>query len=100
VTTRDLADAITAAGFSVSRAQVALTQPIKEIGVHPVAVVLHPEVSATVTVNVARSQDEAERQARGEDLTVRDREPELEAVEVEAEDGRGEPGAEEATEPE
>ncbi len=100
VTTRDVAEASTAAGFSVTRAQVALSQPIKEIGLHPVAVVLHPEVSATVTVNVARSPDEAERQARGEDLTVREREPEEEAVEAPAEGPEGEAVAEDAKEPE
>jgi large subunit ribosomal protein L9 len=101
VTTRDIAEASTAAGFSVTRAQVALGQPIKEIGLHPVSIVLHPEVSATVTVNVARSPDEAERQARGEDLTVREREPEEEeAAEAPAEGADGETPAAEATEPE
>jgi large subunit ribosomal protein L9 len=62
---------LTAAGFTVGRNQVALTQPIKTIGLHSVAIVLHPEVESKVTINVARSEDEAERQARGEDLTVR-----------------------------
>ncbi len=100
VTTRDLAEAVTAAGFSVSRAQVALSQPIKDIGLHPVAVVLHPEVSATVTVNVARSADEAERQARGEDLTVRERAPEEVGIQAEAEGPEGEQPAEEAQQPE
>ena len=72
VTTRDLAVAMTEGGFSVNRNQVDLNQPIKSIGLHKIAVVLHPEVSVTITVNVARSADEAERQARGEDLTVRE----------------------------
>lgn len=72
VSTRDLADAMTAGGFTVARTQVALTQPIKSIGLHRVTVALHPEVEITITANVARSADEAERQARGEDLTVRE----------------------------
>jgi large subunit ribosomal protein L9 len=70
VSTRDLADAMEAAGFGVGRGQVELNQPIKRIGLHTVAIALHPEVEASVTVNVARSADEAARQARGEDLTV------------------------------
>ncbi len=69
VTPRDLAETMTENGFSVSRSQVQLGQPIKTIGLHNVAIGLHPEVSATVVVNVARSADEAERQARGEDVT-------------------------------
>lgn len=77
VTPRDLADAITEAGFSVSRSQVALGQPIKSIGLHKVSIALHPDVTATIVANVARSPDEAERQARGEDLTA----PEAEVVE-------------------
>ena len=76
VSTRDLAEAMEAAGFSVGRNQVALNQPIKTIGLHKVAIMLHPEVESSVTVNVARSADEAERQARGEDLTTVAAEPE------------------------
>jgi large subunit ribosomal protein L9 len=72
VSTRDLAEAITAAGFSIERSQVALNQPIKTIGLHTVAIALHPEVSTNITVNVARSPDEAERQTRGEDLSQRE----------------------------
>jgi len=71
VTARDLAEAMEAGGFSVSRSQVALNSPIKTIGLHSVPIALHPEVEAKVTVNVARSEDEAQRQARGEDLTLR-----------------------------
>lgn len=78
VTARDLADAVTAGGFSVGRAQVVLHQPIKTIGLHTVAIALHPEVESKVTVNVARSEDEALRQARGEDLTAQGDEPETE----------------------
>jgi large subunit ribosomal protein L9 len=69
VSTRDLAEAMDAAGFKVARNQVNLNQPIKTIGLHTVPIGLHAEVEASVTVNVARSEDEAVRQARGEDLT-------------------------------
>ena len=70
VTTRDIAEAATAGGFTLDRRQVVLDQPIKTLGVHAVRVSLHPEVAVKVSVNVARSADEAERQARGEDVTV------------------------------
>lgn len=70
VSTRDLADAMDAIGFKVERNQVELGHPIKKIGLHTVAIALHAEVETSVTVNVARSEDEAERQARGEDLTA------------------------------
>ncbi len=63
VTTRDAAEAATAEGFSVDRKQVVLGQPIKDLGVHEVQVVLHPEVTATIELNVARSPEEAELQA-------------------------------------
>lgn len=69
VSTRDIADIITAEGFSIIRTQVELNHPIKAIGMHNVAINLHPEVQVTVTINIARSADEAERQAAGEDLT-------------------------------
>ena len=65
---RDVADAIRASGGQVDRSQVVLDKPIKTIGVHAVKVRLHPEVTVTVNVNVARSNDEAERQARGENV--------------------------------
>jgi len=68
VSPRDIADAITAGGFTVSRTQVPLHKPIKMIGLVPISVVLHPEVRVAVTLNVARSEEEAERQARGEDV--------------------------------
>ncbi|MEP0070173.1 50S ribosomal protein L9 [Pyruvatibacter sp.] len=70
VATRDIAAGLTEGGFSVERQQVILQRPIKVLGLHDVTVRLHPEVTATVTVNVARTEDEAERQARGEDVTV------------------------------
>ena len=71
VSTRDIAEIASAGGFSVDRAQVVLDRPIKAIGLHRVMVSLHPEVEVPVTVNVARSADEADRQAKGEDLTRR-----------------------------
>lgn len=70
--TRDIADAITAAGFSVARNQVELNHPIKTIGLHTLAINLHPEVEVLVVINIARSAEEAERQEKGEDLTRRD----------------------------
>jgi len=72
VSTRDLAELMTDRGFSVNRDQVALNQPIKNLGLHKVPVALHPEVEVTVTINIARSPEEAERQARGESVTTRD----------------------------
>ncbi|MEQ1938537.1 50S ribosomal protein L9 [Mesorhizobium sp. CN5-321] len=70
VSTRDIADLLTAEGFSVARNQVELNHPIKTIGLTNVAIALHPEVEVTVTLNIARSADEAERQAQGETLTT------------------------------
>ena len=71
VSPRDLAALLTNGGFAIGRNQIALNVPIKSIGVHKVPVMLHPEVEVTIAVNVARSADEAERLARGEDVTVR-----------------------------
>ena len=70
VTPRDIAEFVTAGGFTVDRRQVVLDRPMKTLGLHPTRVALHPEVIVQVTLNVARSEDEAERQARGEDVTV------------------------------
>jgi large subunit ribosomal protein L9 len=70
VSTRDIADALTKDGTTVERRQIVLNAPIKTIGLHVLPVQLHPEVEVKITVNVARTPDEAERQARGEDLTV------------------------------
>ncbi len=70
VSPRDIADAITAGGFTVNRNQVVLAAPIKTIGLHEAPIQLHPEVVATVSVNVARSAAEAERQAVGEEINV------------------------------
>jgi len=71
VSPRDLAVLLTEGGFEVNRGQIALNVPIKTIGQHKVPVQLHPEVEVTITINVARSADEAERLARGENVTVR-----------------------------
>lgn len=64
VSARDIADAVTAAGFTVNRQQIRLQQPIKTLGLHKLGVGLHPEVVVQITVNVARTPDEAETQAR------------------------------------
>lgn len=68
VTTRDAADAATANGFTVDKRQVVLQSPIKELGIHSLSVVLHPEVTATIRLNVARSNEEAELQASGKSI--------------------------------
>jgi large subunit ribosomal protein L9 len=68
VTTRDASDAATAEGFTVDRKQVVLSAPIKYLGIHEVQVVLHPEVEATIELNVARSPEEAELQAAGKSI--------------------------------
>lgn len=79
VTIRDAADAATADGFSLDRKQVALTAPIKELGLHIVLVRLHPEVEATIELNVARSTEEAELQAAGKSIAELAAEAEAEA---------------------
>jgi len=72
VSTRDIAEAATAGGFSLARNQVTLAHPIKALGLHDVPVHLHPEVDVKIVVNVARSAEEAERQAKGETVTTRE----------------------------
>jgi len=69
VSTRDIAETASSGGVSIERRQVRLDRAIKAIGLHKVMITLHPEVEVPITINVARSTDEAERQARGEDLT-------------------------------
>ena len=69
VSTRDIAEIASTAGIHVSRNHVLLDTPIKTIGLYTVQIALHPELSIPVTLNVARSQDEADAQARGEVLT-------------------------------
>ena len=110
VAARDIMEIMSENGFKIGRNQVNLNQPIKAIGLHEVVIQLHPEVESTVTLNVARSEDEALRQARGEDLTSADAiygemdeddqvQPDaffddeaLENVELDAEEEQGDPG--------
>jgi large subunit ribosomal protein L9 len=81
VSARDLVTILEGGGFTVNRSQIAVHAPIKTLGLHKVPVVLHPEVEVTVTINVARSADEAERIARGENvLNRRDEAEESEAA--------------------
>ena len=70
VSARDLVDALEADGAKVAKGQVVLSKPIKALGLHEVKVSLHPEVSVTITANVARSPEEAELQAQGIDVTA------------------------------
>jgi large subunit ribosomal protein L9 len=70
VSPRDLAALISENGFAVNRAQIALNTPIKTIGLHKVPVSLHPEVEVTINLAVGRNADEAQRIARGEDITI------------------------------
>ena len=71
VTTRDIADAASEGGVKIERSQVRLDKPLKALGIFPVRIALHPEVYAKININIARSADEAERQARGEDVLAR-----------------------------
>lgn len=83
VNSRDIAELATEGGFSVGRTQVVLSAPVKEIGLHDIRVILHPEVDATISVNVARSSDEAELQAAGKSIAeVRAEEEAAEAFDV------------------
>src|ERR1700674_3622043 len=87
VSTRDIAAAVTEGGFSIERRQVMLAGPIKTLGLHEVRVQLHAEVEPRITVNIARSPDEAARQARGEDVSSKamsEAEEEAEAAKVAA----------------
>ena len=85
VTSRDMAEVVTAGGFSIDRRQVVLDKPIKTLGLHITRIALHPEVVVKVTLNVARSEDEAERQSRGEDVTViKEEKMELETFDADA----------------
>ena len=79
VTTRDAAEAATAAGFTVDKKQVFLAKPIKDLGLHAVHVLLHPEVDVTIDLNVARSEEEAELQASGKSIQELAAEAEAEA---------------------
>ena len=73
VSPRDIADAVIAAGTTVERRQVALNEPIKALGLFPVRLALHPEVSVSITVNVARSDEEARMQEQRGGALVRQR---------------------------
>jgi large subunit ribosomal protein L9 len=79
VSTRDAADAATEGGFTIDRRQVVLDRPIKELGIHTVSLVLHPEVTAKFNLNIARSPDEAELQASGKSIQELAAEAEAEA---------------------
>jgi large subunit ribosomal protein L9 len=82
VSARDIADAAKEAGLTVSRTQILLEQPIKTLGISSVRVELHPEVHLPLSVNVARSPEEAEKQSRGEDLRA-EQQAEDESLEAE-----------------
>ena len=95
VSTRDIAEILESGGFTVGRNQVDLNQPIKTLGVHTISIRLHPEVADSVTVNIARSPDEATRQARGEDVLSYDQfafeeDEDEDDAEGESEDATGE----------
>ena len=91
VSPRDVADAMEKGGFKVDRHQINISVAIKAIGLFTIPVVLHPEVKVNITVNVARSEDEAERQARGEDVLASktDQEEAVVAAEELFEEGAG-----------
>jgi large subunit ribosomal protein L9 len=91
VSARDVSDAVTETGFTVERRQVVLDHAIKTLGLHNVRVVLHPEVSLIVTVNIAQSADEAAAQARG--LSPAEIAAAAEAEDTEAEEPTEEPAA-------
>jgi len=84
VSTRDIAGAVTEGGFSIERRQVMLDRPIKTLGLHDIRIALHAEVTPHVVVNVARSADEAARQARGEQVTSKAVEDAEEAEDAQA----------------
>ena len=85
VTSRDVSDAVTAAGYTIERRQVSLDKQIKDLGLHPVRLVLHPEVDVTITVNVAQSAEEGEMQAKGIDPRAESDEDEDEEAPAEEE---------------
>jgi large subunit ribosomal protein L9 len=93
VSPRDLIGLLGAAGYTVTRAQIALNTPIKTIGRHAVPIALHPEVESSITIVVARNAEEAERIARGEDVTQLRAEPTAEEAAVAAAEAFFEPEA-------
>ena len=100
VSPRDVAEAAEKAGYKLDRHQVSISVAIKTIGLFTIPVVLHPEVKVNITINVARSEDEAERQARGEDVLVGRTEAQEAAVAAEElfEEGAGPKAEAEETE--
>ncbi len=78
VSSRDIAEILNSNDFKIAHTQVKLDTPLKTIGIHTIVVALHPEVDINIGINIARSQQEAERQAEGEDLTQRAAEPKFE----------------------
>ena len=86
VSARDVSDAITAEGGKVERSMVVLDTPIKTLGMHTVKIRLHAEVTVSVQINIARSQDEAERQARGENVIASQFDEERELAAQQAQD--------------
>lgn len=104
VTTRDIADAASENAVTVSRQQIELDRPIKELGIHQVSVTLHPEVVVSIGINVARSLDEAELQAQGKNVLDLDADEEEtgpadspESAELAPEDGEAEMAADESS---
>jgi large subunit ribosomal protein L9 len=111
VSARDLAEALEAEGHKVAKNQIIMDRPIKAIGVHDVKVALHPEVSVTIQLNVARSPEEAELQAQGVDVMAEmfekdaagfteDYDPNAEPGEISTDEAAPEPAAEESSETE
>jgi len=84
VTTRDISEVVTENGFTIERSQLELTTPIKTLGLHAVSVSLHPEVLVSITINVARTDEEAERQLAGEDVTIEQEDDEYEMKSIDA----------------
>jgi large subunit ribosomal protein L9 len=101
VSPRDIADVVEKGGFTINRTQVTISTAIKAIGLFTIPVVLHPEVKVNITINIARSDDEAERQARGENVLAERTEQEEAKVAAEElfEEGAG-PADDEASEEE
>jgi len=98
VSSRDIAEGVTKAGFTVERRQVVLDKPIKTLGLHPVRVALHPEVVVTVTANVAKSEDEAVMQEKAGGYVAKnvdDDTPDLDKLLAEAAEATGDVASEE-----
>lgn len=98
VSSRDITEALAADNIEVAKSQVDLSTPIKNVGLHDVVLNLHAEVESSITVNVARSEDEAERQAAGEDLSVVSYDDDVAEEEEVTEEEASEDAAEEASE--